>query len=108
MGAFDEEYMVGKTVEKKIEYLKQNIVSKMQSEGIDYSSAFNNIFALLNHDNLFVAWLPIIKYDGKVYTADAELTSDEIKEQLDAGCVVIVFAPTKENNKLEWKCKIIN
>lgn len=108
MGAFDEEYMVAKTVEKKEKYLKDNIVIKMMTDDIDYTSAFNDIFTLLNHDNLLVAWLPIIRYDGEVYTADAELTSDEIKEQLDVGSVVIVYAPTKENNKLEWRCKIIH
>ncbi|MFW6247175.1 MAG: hypothetical protein ACOC22_03335 [bacterium] len=107
MGAFDEENMVAKTAEKRIEFLKKNIVSQMMTDDADYSSALDNIKNSITHDNLLVAWLPIIRYNGIVHTADVELTSDEIKAELDTGSIVIIYAPTKNNNKLKWKSKII-
>ena len=107
MGAFEEENMIAKTAEKKIEYLKQNIVSAMMNDGMNYSSTLDDILALITHDNLLVAWLPIIRYNGDVYISDVELTSNEIKLELDAGSIVIIYAPIKNNNELRWKSKII-
>ena len=104
---FSEDYLIAKTVENKKEFLKGNILNAKNFDFNDFSQAFHDMNELLTNTNLLVVCLPIFKYNGDTHFVNTSLDLDEIKKQL-AGSVVIVYAPTKENNKLEWKCKIIN
>jgi hypothetical protein len=90
-------------IDNKKEVLEKNIIftltksTEMFNGRIPKKEDVDEIDSIIDNDNLYVALLPIIKFDGDTYSfsenIDSCLSVSEIKEKLNNNVVIIFTIP---------------
>ena len=95
----------------KEEGFKQKILFKIERKELDekyYEECLNTIKPLLNNENLVICHTPIVGYQTNSYAVDDITDFESIKNSIENGFIVLLYAPVVVYGELKYKSKILH